>query len=84
MSEVTKLTDKELQSLKDFRQKNDEITLSLGQIEVQKSMFDFQRNEMLKKLSEMQEEQNTLAKELQDTYGIGNINIETGEFTTTE
>lgn len=81
---VQKLTNEELESLKESRSKSDNITLSLGQIEIQKAMLESQKGSILKELSELQETQNTLAKELQDKYGIGNIDLETGEFTTAE
>jgi hypothetical protein len=35
-------------------------------------------------LGDLQEETNKTAKELQEKYGDGNINLDSGEFTTTE
>lgn len=72
-----KLSEKELQKLKELQTKGNELIFSLGQIEAQKaSVFN--------QIQEVQEEQNKLGKELQGKYGDGNINLETGEFTKTE
>jgi len=72
-----KLSEKELQKLKELQTKGNELIFSLGQIEAQKaSVFN--------QIQEVQKEQNKLGKELQEKYGDGNINLETGEFTKAE
>jgi hypothetical protein len=76
-----KLSEQEIQDLKEFQIKNNQIAMSLGQIEIQKVILENQKNELVNKLAELQETQTKLGKELQDKYGIGSINIETGEFT---
>jgi len=82
--ETTNLTEKELQELKDIQVNSNQITMSLGQVEVQKAILEGQKNDLLNKLADLQESQNKLGKDLQEKYGIGNINIETGEFTKVE
>lgn len=79
--ETQKLSEKELQDLKEFQIKNNQIAMSLGQIAIQKVILENQKDELVNKLAELQETQTKLGKELQDKYGIGSINIETGEFT---
>jgi hypothetical protein len=76
-----KLSEQEIQDLKEFQIKNNQIAMSLGQIEIQKVILENQKDELVNKLAELQETQTKLGKELQDKYGIGSINIETGEFT---
>ena len=76
-----KLSEQEIQDLKEFQIKNNLIAMSLGQIEIQKVILENQKDELVNKLAELQETQTKLGKELQDKYGIGSINIETGEFT---
>ncbi len=76
-----KLTSEELQQLKDFSEKRNQITFNLGQTDIQRAMLEGQRNSILKNLSDLQEEENKVGKELQEKYGDGNIDIETGEFT---
>ena len=76
-----KISEQEIQDLKEFQIKNNQIAMSLGQIEIQKVILENQKDELVNKLAELQETQTKLGKELQDKYGIGSINIETGEFT---
>jgi hypothetical protein len=78
---ISKLSEQEIQDLKEFQIKNNQIAMSLGQIEIQKVILENQKDELVNKLAELQETQTKLGKELQDKYGIGSINIETGEFT---
>ena len=77
MSQVIKLQEKELQEVKDTQNTITQLIYGLGQLEVQKTNLfaEFER---------VQKDQNKLAKDLQDKYGEGNINLETGEITLTE
>lgn len=77
MSQVIKLQEEELQSIKETQGKITQLIYNLGQFEVQKT-------NILAQLEETQSELNGLAKELQDKHGEGNINLETGELTLTE
>ena len=76
-----KLTSEELEKLQKFQTQNNQITNSLGQIEIQKQILESQKIDILQQLSKFQEESSELSKELQEKYGTGNIDIETGEFT---
>lgn len=68
------LLKEELQELKDLQDKVNLLSLSVGQLEIQKWSFyeDFKN---------LQKEQDNLGKKLQDKYGDGNINLEEGTFT---
>jgi len=79
--ENPKLSQEELQELQTVRSKEGEITFALGQIEVQKAILEGQKNNLLNDLANNQEKANTLAKKLQDKYGEGVINDQTGEIT---
>lgn len=79
-----KLTTEELETLKKFQTQQNQITNSLGQIEIQKQILDNQKTDILGQLVKLQEEQNASAKELQEKYGDGNISLETGEFTSSK
>lgn len=78
--ENKKLSQEELDNLKKIQSDSSNLIFNLGQVDVQRSLLEAQRDEILNKLADLQGEQNTLAKELQDKYGEGNINLETGEF----
>ena len=47
---------------------------------IQKAFLEGQRASILDGLADLQEKSNKTAKELQEKYGEGNINLETGEF----
>lgn len=77
----TKLTEQEIQTLKDYQLKINNLMLSLGEIELQVSNLDLLKKQQLSSYEELKKNQNDTAKILQLKYGDGNINLETGEFT---
>ena len=82
MSKKVKLTEEELKVLKEYQLSQNQITFDLGNIDIQKALLEGQRGAILEELANLQEKSNKTAKELQEKYGEGNINISTGEFTT--
>lgn len=82
--ENQKLTQEEIKQLSSFQEKRNQITFNLGQVDIQKAMLEGQRNLILEELTKLQEEENTVGKNLQEKYGDGNINLDTGEFTKTK
>ena len=84
MSKTIKLSEEELKKLVDFQKQNDNITLDLGRIDIQKALLDGQRGVVLEKLADLQEKSNVVAKELQTKYGNGNIDLGKGEITVAE
>jgi|TARA_R100000479_G_scaffold169571_1_gene111407 hypothetical protein len=81
MSKTIKLSKEELEILQGYQQKQNQITFNLGSVDIQKALLEGQRGAILENLADLQEKSNKTAKELQDKYGEGNINLETGEFT---
>jgi predicted nuclease with TOPRIM domain len=75
------LTEEELNQLREFQTKNNEILNTLGQIEVQKAILEGNSTSLLSEMADLREKQNKMSKELQEKYGDGNINLDTGEFT---
>lgn len=76
MSKI-KLSKEELQKLQELQSEGNQLIFSLGQLETQKiSIFS--------QIEKIQKERDILGAELQEKYGDGNINIETGEFTKPE
>lgn len=76
-----KLTEKELDQLKEYQTKANEIVNTLGQIEIQKAILEGNSTSLISEMADLREKQNKLAKELQEKYGDGDINLDTGEFT---
>lgn len=79
--ETQKLTKEELEQLKEYQTKANEIVNTLGQIEIQKAILEGNSTSLLGEMADLREKQNTLAKQLQENYGDGDINLDTGEFT---
>ncbi len=84
MSKTIKLSKEELKILRGYQQEQNQVTFSLGNVDIQKAILEGQRSQILDGLANLQEKSNKTAKELQDKYGEGNIDLETGEFTLTE
>ena len=82
--ENIKLSEEELKTLRDYQQTQNQITFDLGNVDIQRAILEGQRSSILDELANLQEKSNKTAKELQDKYGEGNINLETGEFTLTK
>ena len=82
--EIIKLSEEELKTLRGYQQTQNQITFDLGNVDIQKAILEGQRSSILDGLANLQEKSNKTAKELQDKYGEGNINLETGEFTLTK
>lgn len=79
-----KLSEEELEKLKKADSENRNITFSLGQVKVQQAILEGQNSQLLEELAKLQKDSNEVAKELQDKYGIGNIDLATGIFTKDE
>ncbi len=79
-----KLSEEELEKLKKADGENRNITFSLGQVKVQQAILEGQNSQLLEELAKLQKDSNEVAKELQDKYGIGNIDLATGIFTKDE
>jgi hypothetical protein len=78
-----KLSNKELQELKDYQEKINLIVISLGKLDLQISSLKRDHEKLVKDYQEIEKSQYETAKSLQDKYGEGNINLENGEFTPT-
>jgi phosphopantetheine adenylyltransferase len=88
---IVKLQEKELQELKEIQTKNSEIIIGLGTLdldieatEVALESLKERRKNLRKDFKDLVERQNKSAKDLQDKYGEGNIDLETGEFDAVE
>ena len=78
--DIKKLTDQELQQISDIQKKRESLLLELGQIELIKLDIDARRKNAEEYLTQLQEQEKTLADWIEKEYGTGRINLETGEF----
>ena len=83
-SSPTSFSEPELKEIKDLRLSLDTLTFQLGRISVEKIKLEEQETILKKQLAELEQKENTLAKNLTTKYGKGSIDLETGTFTPTE
>ena len=83
-----KFTEEELQSLKQIQQDYLECQTAFGQVAIQKIALQQQidalaksEDDYAKKYQETQEKEREVAKALNDKYGSGNLDPQTGVFT---
>ena len=82
------LTAEELQQIKDLQQQYNKFVFELGSIEAQlqnilinKSLVETEKDNVLEDLKKLGDRERELISGLQAKYGVGNIDIETGEIT---
>ena len=88
MADEIKFTDEELKSLSDLSQSYQSIQASFGQIRVQKILAEQQAEaleeaevKMEADYKEMQETERELVQQLNEKYGPGQLDPQTGVFT---
>ena len=87
MSEdIKKITPEELENVQKVRSKYQEITVKLGQIQVQRmqitnqiEMLNKAEEDLRKEWEDTQGEKQTAISDLQEKYGKVNINLDSGE-----
>jgi len=79
--EKIQLAPEELSRLQEANNKVADIVASLGQIEIQMSLLQKNKESLLTSFSQIQQDQDQLAAELTQKYGDGTIDITSGEFT---
>ena len=84
MSKEVKLSQEELQGIKMIAEKETAAITQLGNIEYQLKTLEFTKDRVLESINKLGEERVELMESLQKEYGLGTINIDTGEFTPTE
>ena len=84
--EVKKLTEEELQSIKDLQQQYNKFIFELGSIETQlqnnitnRVFIETEKGNVLGDIKKLGEREKELINGFQAKYGVGNINIESGE-----
>jgi hypothetical protein len=80
--ETKKLPQQQLQQLRNIQQNYQSVVQELGQIEIAKLQLKKRQQTAQQYLEEVLEEQEQVAHEIEDTFGKGSVDIETGEFTT--
>tara|TARA_R110000796_G_scaffold82592_1_gene180966 strand:- start:5120 stop:5371 length:252 start_codon:yes stop_codon:yes gene_type:complete len=81
MTENVKFTEEELKQLTDVRDNYESISYEFGQIAIQKVLLQERDEEIKEKLKQLIQKERDQAEALQKKYGVGSLDIETGEFT---
>jgi hypothetical protein len=86
MSEIKKLTQEEINHIKTLQSDYNKVVFELGSIESQLVFIKKQtevlyaeKSKIITEIDNISEKEKTLINGLQEKYGVGNINIETGE-----
>jgi translation initiation factor 2 alpha subunit (eIF-2alpha) len=74
------LTQKEIQSLKTIQTNQSNLVQALGTVEYRIQLLELDKQALKTQLQKQIEEETKIAKELQEKYGDGNIDLEKGEF----
>ena len=82
--EVQKFTQEEINTLKNFQLKLDQLVTQLGRVYLSKIKLNDQEEILKNEIKNIEKEEQELAKVLSDKYGKGSLDIETGTFTPSE
>ena len=83
-NEPQKFTQEEINSLKGFQTRLDNIITQFGRINLSRIKLDEQENLLKGEVKKIENEERELAQKLSDKYGRGSLDIETGTFTPAE
>ena len=75
------LKKEELNTIKEIQQTELNLVDQLGSIEYQLQTLQLQKDNLRQEIIKLQSKSLKFGEDLQQKYGDGNINIETGEFT---
>ena len=85
---MAQLTTEELQSIKDLQSKYNQTIFEIGVAEAQRIALQEQvdkleenKKQLVNDLATIEQKESELTKSLQEKYGTGSINPETGEIT---
>ena len=74
------LIEDEINDLKALKEQFKKLTEVIGETEVQIMNLEFRKEQLKINFQQIQQEEATLAKKLEDKYGEGSISLESGEF----
>ena len=77
---IEKLTESEISSVKEIQKLRAELIDKYGLIEMSIQDLKLQKQEVTEELKEIKITELKLSQELQSKYGVGTINIDSGEF----
>ena len=82
--EVKKFTKEELNSLRSFQSRMEQVVTQLGRVHLSKIKLNEQEDILKGEIKKIEKEEQELAQTLTNKYGKGSLDIETGTFTPSE
>lgn len=83
MSEQIQLSKEELENIKQLQTTQQNLIDNFGQVEYQLQVLKTQKDKLIESLTQLRKEEINLGKILNEKYGNGSIDIESGLFTKT-
>ena len=77
---MLKITEKQLETLKESQGKINQVVNTVGVLTIQKINIDNQKDAQLEELKKLEESQLELKKELEEQYGKISVNLEDGSY----
>lgn len=75
------LTQEELTELNQLQQQRQDVTTDFGVVEFRIQELELQKEQVIEALSKLKTREIQFGQKIQEKYGEGSININTGEFT---
>lgn len=84
MSEQIKLSEEEVQTLSQLQSDQQTLVNSFGEVEMRIQLAEIKKDSLVEALTSLRNKEEEVGKTLQDKYGNGTIDLESGIFTKTE
>ena len=84
MSEQIKLSQEELNFIKQLQADQQNLITQFGSVEYQMQLLELQKDQLIESLNKLREQELTTGNELTQKYGNGTVDLESGTFTKTE
>lgn len=84
MSEQIKLSQEEVQTLSQLQSDQQILVNSFGEVEMRIQLAEIKKDSLVEALTSLRNKEEEVGKTLQDKYGNGTIDLESGIFTKTE
>ena len=82
--EQIKLSEEEIQTLSQLQSDQQTLINSFGEVEMQIQLAEIKKDSLVEALTSLRNKEEEIGKTLQDKYGNGTIDLESGLFTKIE
>ena len=79
-----KFTQEEINQITELQNKTKSVVYQLGQLKLSEMQLESRFESLKSALESIEKEETSLAEGFSKKYGVGSLNIETGEFTPTK